>query len=174
MACRTTAARLLGVAPNASARRIQAAFRKKALETHPDRKGGSAAQFLAARDAADLLLRPESQPSYVPPRAAPQPSHTTDARAVAHRTIRSLDEELAAERAVRDIRRRWPDIPVYARARDLGHAADLEAAGATRTIPELAESSLQMGAFVLGGLGVPPEAVNTLVDRLRTRGYEGL
>ena len=96
MACRTSAARLLGVAPNSSARQVQAAFRKKALETHPDRKGGSAAQFLAARDAADLLLRPESQPSYVPPRAAPQPSHTTDARAVAHRTIRSLDEELAA------------------------------------------------------------------------------
>ena len=97
MACRTSAARLLGVAPNASSRHIQAAFRKKALETHPDRKGGSAAQFLAARDAADLLLRPDSQPSYVPPRAAtPQPSHTTDASAVAHRTIRSLDEELAA------------------------------------------------------------------------------
>ncbi len=95
MACRTSAARLLGVAPNASSRHIQAAFRKKALETHPDRKGGSAAQFLAARDAADLLLRPESQPSYSPPRA-PQPNYTTDARAVAHRTIRSLDEELAA------------------------------------------------------------------------------
>ena len=110
MACRTSAARLLGVAPNASSRHIQAAFRKKALETHPDRKGGSAAQFLAARDAADLLLQPESQPSYVPPRAAtPQPSHTTDASAVAHRTIRSLDEELAAamERA-----RRGPELHV--------------------------------------------------------------
>ena len=110
MACRTSAARLLGVAPNASSRHIQAAFRKKALETHPDRKGGSAAQFLAARDAADLLLRPETQPSYVPPRAAtPQPSHTTDASAVAHRTIRSLDEELAAamERA-----RRGPELHV--------------------------------------------------------------
>ena len=110
MACRTSAARLLGVAPNASSRHIQAAFRKKALETHPDRKGGSAAQFLAARDAADLLLRPESQPSFVPPRAAtPQPSHTTDASAVAHRTIRSLDEELAAamERA-----RRGPELHV--------------------------------------------------------------
>ena len=94
MACRTSAARLLGVAPNASSRHIQAAFRKKALETHPDRKGGSAAQFLAARDAADLLLRPA--PAATAPPRAPQPSHTTDARAVAHRTIRSLDEELAA------------------------------------------------------------------------------
>ena len=94
MACRTSAARLLGVAPNSSARQVQAAFRKKALETHPDRKGGSAAQFLAARDAADLLLRPA--PAATAPPRAPQPSHTTDARAVAHRTIRSLDEELAA------------------------------------------------------------------------------
>ena len=47
-------------------------------------------------------------------------------------------------------------------------------AGATRTIPELAESSLQMGAFVLTGLGLPPDAVNTLVDRLRDGGYEGV
>ena len=94
MACRTSAARLLGVAPNSSARQVQAAFRKKALETHPDRKGGSAAQFLAARDAADLLLRPA--PAATAPPRAPQPNYTTDARAVAHRTIRSLDEELAA------------------------------------------------------------------------------
>ena len=93
MACRLRAARLLGVAPNASSRHIQAAFRKKALETHPDR-GGCANQFLAVRDAADLLLRPA--PAATPPPRAPQPSHTTDASAVAHRTIRSLDEELAA------------------------------------------------------------------------------
>lgn len=44
----------------------------------------------------------------------------------------------------------------------------------TRTIPELAESSLQMGAFVLMGLGIPMDAVNTVCDRVRDRGYEGL
>lgn len=88
--------------------------------------------------------------------------------------VLTLDVEQDAERAVRDIRKRWPDIPVYARSRDLEHAAELDAAGATRTIPELAESSLQMGAFVLAGLGVPNDAVNTLVDRLRERGYEGI
>ena len=51
MSCRTSAAKLLGVAPNASTRHVQAAFRKKALETHPDR-GGCANQFLAVRDSA--------------------------------------------------------------------------------------------------------------------------
>lgn len=88
--------------------------------------------------------------------------------------VLTLDVERDAEHAVRDIRKRWPDVQVYARARDLEHAAELDAAGATRTIPELAESSLQMGAFVLTGLGLPPDAVNTLVDRLRDGGYEGM
>ncbi|MBO6783745.1 MAG: cation:proton antiporter [Alphaproteobacteria bacterium] len=86
----------------------------------------------------------------------------------------TLDEERAAEHAIRDIRQRWPDIPVYARARDLDHAADLDGAGATRTIPELVESSLQMGAMVLTGLGVPDDAVNTICTRVRERQYEGL
>lgn len=88
--------------------------------------------------------------------------------------VLTLDVEQDAEHAVHDIRKRWPDVQVYARARDLEHAAALDAAGATRTIPELAESSLQMGAFVLSGLGLPQDAVNTLVDRLRERGYEGI
>ena len=88
--------------------------------------------------------------------------------------VLTLDEEREAEEAVRDIRARWPDIPIYARSRDLEHAAELEKAGATRTIPELAESSLQMGAFVLMGLGIPMDAVNTVCDRVRDRGYEGL
>jgi len=88
--------------------------------------------------------------------------------------VLTLDQEREAERAVVEIRGRWPDIPIYARSRDLAHAAELERAGATRTIPELAESSLQMGAFVLMGLGVPADAVNTVCERVRDRGYEGL
>ena len=88
--------------------------------------------------------------------------------------VLTLDEESAAEQVIRQIRSHWSDVPVYARARDLEHARALEQAGATRTVPELMESSLQMGAVVLGGLGVPSEAVTTLVERVRDRGYEGL
>lgn len=88
--------------------------------------------------------------------------------------VLTLDQEREAEEAVRDIRAHWPDIPIYARSRDLEHAAELERAGATRTIPEIAESSLQMGAFVLTGLGIPQDAVNTLCERVRERNYEGL
>ena len=63
-ACRSTAARLLGVAPNASARHIQAAFRKKALETHPDRKGGSTAAFQRIAQAFQTLSDPVKRDAY--------------------------------------------------------------------------------------------------------------
>ena len=88
--------------------------------------------------------------------------------------VLTLDQEREAEDAVRDIRAHWPDVPIYARSRDLAHAEQLAMAGATRTIPELAESSLQMGASVLAGLGIPPDAVSTICARVRDRGYEGL
>jgi len=88
--------------------------------------------------------------------------------------VLTIDRPEEAERAVRDIRKRWPNLPIYARSRDVQHAYRLENAGATRTIPELAESSLQMGAAVLSGLGVPGDAVNTLCARIRERHYEGL
>jgi len=88
--------------------------------------------------------------------------------------VLTLDDATTAEQVIRQIRRRWPDTDVYARARDLAHARVLERAGATRTVPDLAESSLQMGAVLLSGLGVPSEAVNALVERVRNSGYPGL
>jgi len=88
--------------------------------------------------------------------------------------VLTIDRPEEAERAVRDIRKRWPNLPIYARSRDVQHAYRLENAGATRTIPELAESSLQMGAAVLSGLGVPGDALNTVCARIRERHYEGL
>jgi hypothetical protein len=47
---------LLGVAPGASLEEVKAAFRKKALEHHPDR-GGDAAAFIATKRAYDRLVR---------------------------------------------------------------------------------------------------------------------
>lgn len=47
---------LLGVAPGASLDEVKAAFRRKALEHHPDR-GGDAAAFIAMKRAYDRLVR---------------------------------------------------------------------------------------------------------------------
>jgi CPA2 family monovalent cation:H+ antiporter-2 len=92
----------------------------------------------------------------------------------ARAVVLTLDEQNAAEQAVSNIRRGWSELPVYARSRDREHATALEKAGATRTVSEMTESSLQIGAVVLGGLGVPGEVVAALVERVRDSGYEGL
>jgi hypothetical protein len=52
---------LLGVAPGASLEEVKAAFRRKALEHHPDR-GGDAATFIAMKRAYDRLVRRGAKP----------------------------------------------------------------------------------------------------------------
>jgi hypothetical protein len=47
---------LLGVAPGAPLEEVKAAFRRKALEHHPDR-GGEAAAFIAVKRAYDRIIR---------------------------------------------------------------------------------------------------------------------
>lgn len=57
---RFTARRLLGVAPGASEREIDAAFRAKARHAHPDR-GGDAAVFRGLVDARQILRQAPSR-----------------------------------------------------------------------------------------------------------------
>ncbi|MGE0713967.1 MAG: cation:proton antiporter [Alphaproteobacteria bacterium] len=71
----------------------------------------------------------------------------------------TLDDAVAAERAVAAARRRWPHLPIYARARDRAHADRLRERGATEVIEEILEPGLQLGGLALGGLGMRPEAV---------------
>lgn len=50
---------VLGVAPGASRTEIRRAYRRRALEVHPDLAGsGSTAEMAALNDARDLLLGP--------------------------------------------------------------------------------------------------------------------
>jgi CPA2 family monovalent cation:H+ antiporter-2 len=68
---------------------------------------------------------------------------------------------------VEAVRRQWPWLPVFARARDAVHAKTLLQAGATGVVPETVESSLQLAARVLEGVGTPAEAVNAVVSQQR-------
>ena len=70
----------------------------------------------------------------------------------------TMDSPDAAEQVVETARRYWPDLVIYARARDRAHGARLIAAGASHVIPETVEASLQLGEMVLMGVGVPDEA----------------
>ncbi len=69
--------------------------------------------------------------------------------------IITMDEPIAAQRLVKKLRTQFPELPIIARARDAGHAAELYRAGATHAVPETLESSLQLSEAVLVDLGVP-------------------
>lgn len=76
----------------------------------------------------------------------------------------TMDSAQATEQVVEVTARHWPDVPIYARARDAAHAARLRARGATHVIPETIEASLQLSEMVLIEAGVPGDAARQLVE----------
>ena len=58
---------ILGVAKNASAEEIKKAYRKKAMELHPDRHGGDKtkeAEFKKLNEAYSVLSDPQKKSNY--------------------------------------------------------------------------------------------------------------
>ena len=76
----------------------------------------------------------------------------------------TIDDWKATERIIRNVRRQWPQLPVYVRARDQLHANKLMALGATDAVPEALEGSLQLGLRLLCGIGMPEEISLRLID----------
>lgn len=76
------------------------------------------------------------------------------------------DPDLALE-TVRAARGEWPDLPIFARARDARHAAALQAVGATAVVLETVEASLQLAGRLLDALGIPDEAVESRLAQER-------
>ena len=74
----------------------------------------------------------------------------TEAAAV----VLTMDQPVAARRIVELLRAQHPDLLIVARARDVGHAAELYRAGASHAVPETLESSLQLSEAVLVDIGV--------------------
>ncbi|HEX2216462.1 MAG TPA: cation:proton antiporter [Xanthobacteraceae bacterium] len=85
----------------------------------------------------------------------------------ARAVVVTLDSAGAAERMIAGVRRVNPEVLIFARAKDAGHARRLLEAGAQEVIPEAIESSLQLGARVLEHLGVPDEAAEERIDVAR-------
>ena len=65
-------------------------------------------------------------------------------------------------------------MPIIARARDNVHAAELLGLGATRVVPELLESGLQMGHVMMEEIGLPGTVARDLVEALRSEAERGL
>jgi monovalent cation:proton antiporter-2 (CPA2) family protein len=79
----------------------------------------------------------------------------------------TMDNAVAVEKIVQEVRILFPEIPIYARARDAAQALRLTKAGATVAVPEAIEASLQLGGRVLVGFGFGEDAVNRLIDQQR-------
>jgi monovalent cation:proton antiporter-2 (CPA2) family protein len=79
----------------------------------------------------------------------------------------TMDNAAAVEQIVQEVRALFPELPIYARARDAAQALRLTDAGATVAVPEAIEASLQLGGRVLAGFGFGEDAVNRLIDQQR-------
>ena len=86
----------------------------------------------------------------------------------------TIDQPRSAERLTHQIRRLYPGLAILARAHDRHQGLQLEGAGATVVVPEILESSLQLGREVLRISGIDAEEADQTLGNLRARAYEAL
>jgi CPA2 family monovalent cation:H+ antiporter-2 len=75
--------------------------------------------------------------------------------AQARAVVLTMDEPVLAQRIARRLRATYPELPIIARARDTGHAAELYKGGVSMAVPETLEAALQLSEAVLVELGQP-------------------
>jgi CPA2 family monovalent cation:H+ antiporter-2 len=80
----------------------------------------------------------------------------------------------SAERVVRTVHAKRPDIPIIVRTSDDKDVAKLKAAGATEVIPEVLESGLLIAAETLVAAGIPMKRAMKHVQALRSARYASL
>mmetsp|Transcript_31700 Transcript_31700/g.75327 ORF Transcript_31700/g.75327 Transcript_31700/m.75327 type:complete len:718 (-) Transcript_31700:1030-3183(-) len=81
----------------------------------------------------------------------------------------TLDDKDGASRAVNALRREYPSVQIFVRAKDAKHQKMLQLGGATAIVPELLESSLLLGGAVLLSYGTTIEEVNSLIEEARKK-----
>ena len=84
----------------------------------------------------------------------------------------TMDAPRASLRAVKAIRQNWPNLPIIVRAKNDEHSGDLLSAGATKVVPELYESSLQLAGHVLRTCNFTREEADACVELVRRHNYE--
>ncbi|QIG81455.1 cation:proton antiporter domain-containing protein [Stakelama tenebrarum] len=84
----------------------------------------------------------------------------------------TMDQGRASEHLVGAVHRAWPDVPIFARARDPEHARRLIELGATSATPETTEASLRLSEDLLGSVGIPDDAARAIIERYRAESRE--
>jgi len=87
----------------------------------------------------------------------------------ANAIVLTMDDPVQQLRMTRQLRQKYPDLPIISRARDADHAATLYQAGASDAVPETLESSLQLAEAVLIDLGVAMGPVIASIHDVRAK-----
>ncbi len=87
----------------------------------------------------------------------------------ANAIVLTMDDPVQQLRMTKQLRQKFPDLPIISRARDADHAAALYQAGATDAVPETLESSLQLAEAVLIDLGVAMGPVIASIHDVRAK-----
>jgi glutathione-regulated potassium-efflux system protein KefB len=81
--------------------------------------------------------------------------------------VLTTDDPETSVRTARLLRRLYPNLKVFARARNRQHAFKLMDLGVHAVVRETFHSSLEMGQQVMEALGLPPEAAAERTERFR-------
>jgi len=81
--------------------------------------------------------------------------------------VLTTDDPEVSVRTARLVRRLYPDLKIFARARNRQHAFKLMDLGVTGVIRETFHSSLEMGEQVMQALGLPPETARERRERFQ-------
>ncbi|NOR62624.1 MAG: hypothetical protein GQ535_09060 [Rhodobacteraceae bacterium] len=92
----------------------------------------------------------------------------------ARTAVITLDTPATASHVVSSLRKAYPDLPIYVRARDRRHMETLEKAGASEVVSEAAESSLQLGSIVLASMDISADEVSSVIQSYRDEDYRRL
>ncbi|HEY5801648.1 MAG TPA: NAD-binding protein, partial [Burkholderiaceae bacterium] len=136
------------------------------LLAHILREQGVSYVALDANLEAVAAMRAQGYPVFFGDASHPellQHLHADKAQAV----VLTMDDPASALHTVRALHCHFPDVALFARARDEAHAAALLAAGASNVIPEALEAGLQLSGLLLDQLGYSEDAVEQLLQQQR-------
>ncbi|MCF6344014.1 MAG: monovalent cation:proton antiporter-2 (CPA2) family protein [Devosiaceae bacterium] len=83
----------------------------------------------------------------------------------------TLDSKITSKNTVSSLRKNYPQLPIYVRAKDRKQGRILEEAGASAMVSEAAEASLQLGSIVLASLNVSADEIASVMDDYREDDY---
>jgi CPA2 family monovalent cation:H+ antiporter-2 len=89
----------------------------------------------------------------------------------ARAVVVTLDRPVTADLVVATVKALFPDIPIFARARDLPHSRRLQDEGLTEAVPETLEASLQLGAITAEAMGASADEVTGIIQKYRQEHY---